>query len=128
MQINGLNFEYESFEFGYESAETGNASSEFEWVRNDRGYESTGFPVFISLSDHPQDYSSSIPNSTAPFGIQLIMEPIVVIIVLDVSYASKYTLQKSLLQNLNVITKHNQPTSNYILKELYIVADVMCYK
>ena len=84
--------------------------------------------MFISLSDHPQDYSSSIPNSTAPFGIQLIMEPIVVIIVLDVSYASKYTLQKSLLQNLNVITKHNQPTSNYILKELYIVADVMCYK
>jgi len=128
VQINGLNFDYESFEFGYKSAEIGNASSEFEWVRYDRGYESTGFPVFISLSDHPQDYSSSILNSTAPFGIQLIMEPIVVIIVLDVSYASKYTLQKSLLQNLNVIMKHDQPTSNYILKELYIVADVMCYK
>ena len=128
MQINGLNFDYESFEFGYKSAEIGNASSEFEWVRYDRGYESTGFPVFISLSDHPQDYSSSILNSTAPFGIQLIMEPIVVIIVLDVSYASKYTLQKSLLQNLNVIMKHDQPTSNCILKELYIVADVMCYK
>jgi len=128
VQINGLNFDYESFEFGYESAEIGNASSEFEWVRYDRGYESTGFPVFISLSDHPQDYSSSILNSTAPFGIQLIMEPIVVIIVLDVSYASKYTLQKSLLQNLNVIMKHDQPTSNYILKELYIAADVMCYK
>jgi len=128
VQINGLNFDYESFEFGYESAEIGNASSEFEWVRYDRGYESTGFPVFISFSDHPQDYSSSIPNSTAPLGIQLIMEPIVVIIVLDVSYASKYTLQKSLLQNLNVIMKHDQPTSNYILKELYIAADVMCYK
>ena len=30
--MTGLNFEYESFEVGYESAEIGNASSEFEWV------------------------------------------------------------------------------------------------
>ena len=46
--------------------------------------------MFIPLSDHPQDYSSSIPNSTAPFRIQLIMEAIVVIIVALIDQRTLY--------------------------------------